>query len=155
VRRRLRDIGDARLEIEESVADLSGSVASFELAAQRDVEFQRLTDFIGMKESPTVSPDGKMVAFVAIVDGTRQIWVRLLTGGAPLQVTRGTTDHEQPRWAPDSSTIIYHTRAATVGEEGAIWEISALGGRPRRLVSASGGADISHDGLWFAAFQST
>ena len=156
VRRRLRDIGDAGLEIEESLADFanSKSVAIFEAGTQRDVEFQRLTDFVGMKESPAVSPDGKMVAFVAIVDGTRQIWVRLLAGGAPLQLTRGRTDHEQLRWAPDSSAIIYYTRAATVGGEGAIWEISALGGRPRRLTSASGGGDLSHDGLWVAVLQS-
>ena len=30
-------------------------------AIARDVEFQRLTDFVGMKESPALSPDGKMV----------------------------------------------------------------------------------------------
>ena len=35
----------------------------------RNVEFQRLTDVEGLKETPALSPDGKMVAFVPIVAG--------------------------------------------------------------------------------------
>ena len=35
-------------------------------ASARNVAFQRLTDVEGLKETPTVSPDGKMVAFVSI-----------------------------------------------------------------------------------------
>ena len=156
VRRRLRDIGDARLEIEEALAGISDSEPSPGLVAAlgRDVEFQRLTDLTGRKECPAMSPDGKMVAFVAIVGGTRQIWIRLLAGGAALQVTRDAIDHEQPRWAPDSSTLIYYTRPSTASDEGALWEVGALGGPPRRLVSAIGGGDISHDGRWIAVFQS-
>ena len=107
-----------------------------------------------MKESPAISPDGKMVAFVALVNGRRQIWIRLLAGGVPLQVTRDETDHEQPRWAPDSSTIIYYARRATPGEEGTVWEVAALGGPPRLLASAIGGGDISHDGRRIAIFRS-
>ena len=122
--------------------------------ASRHVEFQRLTDFPGMKESPAVSPDGKMVAFVALVGGRRQILIRLLAGGAPLQVTRDDTDHEHPRWAPDSSTLIYYTPSERPGQ-GTIWEISALGGPPRRVASAMGGGDISHDGQRIALFQSS
>jgi Tol biopolymer transport system component len=68
--------------------------------------------------------------------------------------TRDAIDHEQPRWAPDSSTLIYYTRPATASDEGALWEVGALGGPPRRLVSAIGGGDISHDGRWIAVFQS-
>jgi len=155
VRRRLRDIGDARLEIEELLAGTSDAMPWTGLsAAGREVEFQRLTDFIGMKENPVMSPDGKMVAFVALVGGHRQIWIRMLAGGPSLQVTRNATDHEQPRWASDSSTLIYYQRAPTPTGEGAIWEVSALGGSPRRVATALGGGDISHDGRWIAAFQS-
>ena len=65
-------------------------------------ELRRLTDFVGMEEFPALSPDGKSVAFTADVGGRRQIWVRLLAGGTPLQVTLGDADHEYPRWSPDS-----------------------------------------------------
>jgi TolB protein len=71
------------------------------------VEFQRLTEAEGLKETPALSPDGKMVAFVSIVGGWRQIWIRLLAGGNLLQLTRDDADHRSPRWAPDSSTLLY------------------------------------------------
>ena len=153
-KRRLRDIGDARDDIDQSLVELDAlvptSVSDFRAS---DIEFQRLTDFAGKKESPAVSPDGKIVAFAAVVGGKRQIWIRMLAGGAALQVTRDDVDHEQPRWAPDSSTLIYFTPPAAHGDEGTIWEISALGGPPRRVASAIGGGDISHDGRRIALFQ--
>jgi Tol biopolymer transport system component len=153
-RRRLRDIGDARVELEGSLIGAETVASEIgRLPPDRDVAFKRLTDFVGMKESPAMSPDGKMVAFVAIVAGKRQIWIRMLAGGAPLQLTRDHIDHEQPRWAPDSSTLIYYTPAAKHGEDGTVWEISALGGWPRKVVSATSGGDISHDGRRIALFQ--
>ena len=122
-------------------------------APARSVQLQRLTDFVGMEESPAISPDGKTVAFVARAGSKRQIWLRLLAGGAPLQITRDDVDHEQPRWAPDSSSLIYYVPSATPGEHGTIWEIGALGGEPRRVASALSGGDISHDGRRIALFR--
>ena len=155
--RRLHDIADARLEIDDTVSGV-GDVTDAALrhaAIARDVEFQRLTDFVGMKESPALSPDGKMVAFVTLINGRRQIWIRLLAGGVPLQVTRDDSDHHQPRWAPDASTLLYYSPSANPAERGALWEIGALGGPPRRVASALGGCDVSHDGRRIALFQSS
>jgi Tol biopolymer transport system component len=154
-RRRLRDVGDARLDIDEALAGgTDGAPPGASVAgAARDVMFQRLTDFAGTNDSPAVSPDGKMVAFLARVGGRRQIWIRMLTGGAPLQVTRDDVDHEQPRWTPDSSSLIYYAHGTGRDQDGTVWEISALGGWPRRLAWAVAGGDISPDGLRIALFQ--
>ncbi|HEY1304023.1 MAG TPA: LpqB family beta-propeller domain-containing protein [Vicinamibacterales bacterium] len=150
-RERLRDIGDARLEID---AARSGDARPAVVASSTDIRFQRLTDFVGMNEAPAISPDGKVVAFVSAIDGRRQIWIRLLAGGGPpLQLTRAEADHEQPRWAPDSSAVIYYTRSNGPDASGMLWEIPALGGPPRPIVAALGGGDISHDGRRIAVFQ--
>jgi Tol biopolymer transport system component len=101
---------------------------------------------VGVNESPAMSPDGKMVAYVAPTGGRRHIWIRFLTGGAPLQITRDETDHETPRWVPDSSAVVYYTPPDVADELGTLWEISALGGPPRPIVSATGGADVGRDG---------
>jgi Tol biopolymer transport system component len=155
--RRLHDIADARLEIDDTVSGVGDvtDAALRQATIARDVEFQRLTDFVGMKESPALSPDGKMVAFVTLINGRRQIWIRLLAGGVPLQVTRDDSDHNQPRWAPDASTLLYYSPSADPAERGALWEIGALGGPPRRVASALGGCDVSHDGRRIALFQSS
>ena len=92
MRLRLRDIGDAHDYLPpRAVTDEAGSITP-----RRHVEFQRLTDEVGLNESPAISPDGKMVAFVAAVNGRQQVWIRLLTGGTPLQVTRDEVDHLYP-----------------------------------------------------------
>lgn len=114
-----------------------------EPVAPAPVGAQRLTDFVGLEESPAISPDGRSVTFTATVEGRRQVFVRLIAGGAPLQLTVGPTDHENPRWSPESASILYFSRAAPGALEGDLWEVPALGGPPRRVASSLGGADVS------------
>lgn len=116
---------------------------------------QRLTDLVGNEESPAIAPDGRSVAFVALEGGVRHVWVRLLSGGAALRVTQGAVDHLEPRWSPNGGSLIYFTPAATPGEPGTIWEVSALGGEPRRVTDALGGGDLSRDGRFLAVFRFT
>lgn len=110
------------------------------------VDLRRLTNDVGLEEMPALSPNGDTVAFVAVVEGRRQIFVRLVTGGAPIPVTTGDVDHYSPRWAPDSSSLIYYTPAEQPGEPGAIWEVPALGGPTRRIASALGPGDFGSGG---------
>ena len=154
-RRRLRDIGDARHDLEEACNQPERDLVSERLRPRaRRVEFQRLTDVEGLKETPAISPDGKTVAYVAVVAGKRQVWIRLLAGGGPLQLTRDDAHHIHPRWAPDSSTLIYFTPAPAGADAGTIWEIGALGGWPRRVATSISAGDLSHDGRRIAFFQS-
>lgn len=121
---------------------------------QAPVVLRRLTDFVGMEDFPALSPDGKSVAFTADVSGKRQIWVRLLSGGAPLQVTHDEADHQAPRWSPDSASIIYFSPSEEADGQGKIWEIPALGGTARPIVTSLGAADASYDGKHIAFFRS-
>ena len=106
----------------------------------------RLTDFKGLEEFPAIAPDLKAVAFTARLDGSQQIFVRLLAGGAPLQITKDGADHEQPRWSRDASTILYFSPAVPGDIQGTIWEVPALGGAPRRVIDSIGGGDVGPDG---------
>ncbi|HYM22987.1 MAG TPA: protein kinase [Vicinamibacterales bacterium] len=172
--RRLHDIADVRLEIEDAAAAPVEPVAApaprrrsraplaaiailaalAGLWAVRDrlrpasealpeARATRLTALAGLEESPAISPDGRSVAFTGGVDGRRQVFVQLIAGGAPLQITHDAVDHESPRWSRDSSTVLYFAPAVPGTVQGSIWEISALGGVPRRIVNSVGGADIN------------
>ncbi len=121
--------------------------------ANRIVRSQRLTDFVGIEQFPAISPDGKSVAFISDNGGKRQLWVRLLRGGVPLQITHDPVDHLFPRWSHDSASIIYYTPPAGADAQGMLWEISALGGFPHQLTSSVSGADVSHDGSKLAFFR--
>jgi eukaryotic-like serine/threonine-protein kinase len=116
------------------------------------VAVQRLTELAGLEEFPAISPDAKSIAFGARVDGTEQVFVRLLTGGTPLQITRDAVDHELPRWFPDSSSLVYFSPAAPGDIQGTLWQIPALGGAPRRVIDSLGGGDVSTTGR-IAAFR--
>jgi len=123
-------------------------------AAGSTIRAQRLTDFVGVEEQPAVSPDGKLVAFIASDKGRRQVWVRSLGGGAPTLVTHDDLDHEHPRWTPDSINLIYFSGSDKEGEPGTLWEVGAVGGTPHPLASSQGEGDVSHDGLHVATFLS-
>src|SRR5437899_3405809 len=175
-RRRLHDIADARIELEDAMAApgvsppmpaprqwtrpavlaVSLAIATvlvllwvardrFGRAAEPvppDARVTRLTDLPGLEESPAISPDGRSVAFTGGVGGKRQLFVQLIAGGAPLQITRDPVDHEYPRWSPDSSSILYFSAAAPGELQGSIWEVSALGGVLRRAVNSVVGGCI-------------
>jgi eukaryotic-like serine/threonine-protein kinase len=116
-------------------------------AAARAVHsVRRVTDLIGLEEFPSISPDRKSLAFTASVHGRRQIFVRLLASGSPLQITNDPVDHQFPRWSPDAGSLLYFSPADPGDAQGAIWSIPALGGAPRRIMGSIGGADVSRDG---------
>ena len=146
-------VGGALLLIFVFALDIGGAREWLRRNAGQSVQVERITDFVGVKEWPAISPDGKTVAFVAPVNGRKQIWIQLLTGGSPLQLTHDDADHESPRWTPDSSSLIYFTPNASPAEPGTIWELSALGGEARKIAPAMSGGDISHDGQRIAIFQ--
>ncbi len=122
-------------------------------AGHKDVTFLRLTDFAGLEDSPAFSPDGKSVAFVSDSSGSRQVWIRLLAGGPPLQLTHDAGDHLEPRWSQDSAAILYYTPPPEGNTQGTLWELPALGGSARRLASSMSGADVSHDGKRLTFFR--
>ena len=105
-----------------------------------------LTDFPGLEEFPSISPDRRSVAFTANVGGRRQIFVRLVARGSPVSITKDAVDHQSPRWSPDGNSLLYFSPAAPGDAQGAIWSIPALGGSPRRVITSIGDADVSRHG---------
>jgi Tol biopolymer transport system component/tRNA A-37 threonylcarbamoyl transferase component Bud32 len=114
--RRLRDIGDARLEIEEeasgkarparlarwatmfALALVLGGLAAWQL--QRSEYFwrspldgasvTRLTDFEGAEHHAAISRDGKFVGFLSERDGAWDAWVTQVGTGDVHNLTRGS-----------------------------------------------------------------
>lgn len=107
---------------------------------------RRLTDFRGLEEFPSISPDRRSVTFTADVNGRRQVFVRLVASGPPLQITTDAVDHQSPRWSPDASALVYFAPAQSGDAQGALWSIPALGGSSRRVMASLGGADVSRQG---------
>jgi serine/threonine protein kinase len=78
-----------------------------------------------------VSPDGRLVAIAATVNGKRQLWLRALDA---LQAQRmpGTDDATYPFWSPDSRYIGFFAQST-------LKKVPASGGPPQSLCDVSNG----------------
>ena len=105
-----------------------------------------MTNFVGLEEFSSISPDGHMVAFTATQGDRRQVFVRFLNGGPARPVTSDDADHQLPRWLPDGSSLVYFSPAAPGEVQGAIYRIPTLGGSAQRVIASIGGGDVSRSG---------
>jgi serine/threonine protein kinase len=98
----------------------------------------RYLTFSGNDFGPSISPDGRTVAFVSGRDGTFRIWLKQLESGSETALTPGPDD-DSPRFSPDGSWILFtHNRAA--------YRVPSLGGEPRRIIDNVDHAGWSPDG---------
>jgi Tol biopolymer transport system component len=98
---------------------------------------------------PSVSPNGRRIAFVSERTGGPEVWVCDADGSNSVQLTSlGTPNLFGPRWSPDGENIGF---TAQDGLKLHIHVVSAKGGKPRRLITQSTEDDSpywSHDGKW-------
>ena len=163
--RRLRDVGDARLELDDvfaepadvptpigakpkrwstvlawclALAAIAGAVALLLFwrptarATPSMMRFSSVTSFAGVEGQPSLSPDGRQVAFVSNRDGQWDLYVTLVTGGDPIRLSNDPNLEAQPRWSPDGTTILFSRLNETGLQD--IWVTPAFPGTPRRLI---------------------
>lgn len=100
---------------------------------------------IGSSGSPTLSPDGKTVAFVSNLSGMPQIWTMPAAGGFPTQVTAMEDAVGFVRWSPDGSWLAFNV-APGGGLNEQIFVIRPNGTDLRRLTE--GGKENNFLGDW-------
>lgn len=91
----------------------------------------RLTTDPSNEQNPTVSPNGRYLAFVSDRTGWNEIYVEDLATGALAQLTTARDGAEQPSWSSDSSQIVFHSGVS-------VWIMTADGSGQR---SVAPGAD--------------
>lgn len=95
-------------------------------------EASRITGMQGHETLPSVSPDGKWVAFSATQYGNKDVYVMPLEGGEIRQLTFHDAQDDVDSWSWDSKTI-YFTSSRENRYSG--YEISVSGGTPKRLFN--------------------
>ena len=95
----------------------------------------RLTFDDGLQFGATWSPDGRFIAYSSDRGGKFDIWVQQVSGGDPVQITKGPGQNWQPDWSPDGKYIAYRSESG----EGGLFVIPALGGAGlERRITAFG-----------------
>jgi serine/threonine protein kinase len=97
----------------------------------------QLTSERGLEVQPTISPDGKHVAYAAGNSLRTRIFVRPVAGGRTLTLTNDTTENEwMPRWSPDGSRILFLAR-------GGVFSAPAFGGAAHQEVPSRPGSVVT------------
>ena len=68
-------------------------------------QWVQLTNFTDESFDPSISPDGRMLAFLRGAEPSVQLYVRLLPGGEPVQLTHDESLKVYPAFSPDGSRI--------------------------------------------------
>jgi Tol biopolymer transport system component len=83
-----------------------------------------------------LSPDGHYLAFVALTEGTRSLWLRTLDSEVVKNLP-GTEDAAYPFWSPDSRNIAFFAG-------GMLKKIDVAGGSPQTICDAP----VGRGGSW-------
>ncbi len=89
----------------------------------------------GLVTSAAISPDGKYVVYVESLQGEQSLNLRQLSGVQSLQlIPPRAVAYWGVKFSPDSSLVIFGVKEDE-NPTGAMYQISLLGGTPRRLVT--------------------
>lgn len=90
----------------------------------------RQVTFTGNEGAPTISPDGRRIAYVSDEKPEKHLMVQELDGGQPLAVF-SAPEIGHLRWSVDGSELIIWARGS--GKDG-LYIMPQLGGTPRRVI---------------------
>src|SRR5205085_7963087 len=99
----------------------------------------RITFNDGLQTAATWSPDSRYIAYSSDRGGKFDIWVQQVSGGDPVQITKGPGHHWQPDWSPNGKYLAYRSEEGvgglyivpTLGGAGLERKIAAFGFHPR------------------------
>jgi Tol biopolymer transport system component len=109
-----------------------------------------LTSYIGNELSPSLSPDGKQIAFSW--NGENQnnfdIYVKLVSGGSPQRITNLAAIETAPAWSPDGSQIAFVRMNSDPKQPAQVFVISPFGEAERKVADTVN--ETSNDWPWIA-----
>ena len=92
---------------------------------------RQITSAPGLEFHPSISADGRLIAYVTGVPGQTRLFVRQISGGRAIALTDSSLTPMWPVWNPDGSEILF-----TSG--GTIMTVPALGGTPTPVEALAG-----------------
>jgi serine/threonine protein kinase len=107
------------------------------------LSFSQLTSEPGGEWFPTLSPDGKWIAYAADGRGNRDIYLQSVTGQTPIDLTADSADDDdQPAFSPNGEQIAFSSRR----DGGGIFVMGRTGESVRRVTRAGFNPAWSPDG---------
>jgi Tol biopolymer transport system component/DNA-binding winged helix-turn-helix (wHTH) protein len=118
-----------------------------QVAPIEQLRFQRLTDS-GDVIHPTISPDGKLLAYVRLEKQGGSVWIKQIETGSFVQtLPPSRKGYRSLAFSPDSKYVFFREEL----DPGAIYQTSLLGGAPKKVAeNVWSDFSVSPDGKQFA-----
>jgi len=101
-----------------------------------------LTSEEGLQIEPTISPNGRLVAYAKGNATRMRVFVQKIAGGTPWALTGDSGSLEiQPRWSPDNDELLFLSRNSA-------FVSPALGGQPRLIAAGTEGNGNVRSASW-------
>ncbi len=114
------------------------------LGKDQAVKPKQLTTGTFYNVYPSISPDGKLVAFSRGYGIPFNIYVMPIEGGSPQQITFLDSFNFQSVWSPDGGEIAF---CSNQGGANKVWKVNARGGKPHQFAESKLG-DIAGSLAW-------
>ena len=113
---------------------------------------QPLTSYPGIERYPSLTADGKLIAFSWDGDqlGNEDIYVRQTIESELVRITTHPSADREPSWSPDGHYIAFLRADEQAGRPNHLMVIPALGGTEREIAQVDEGLDWSTDGQYLA-----
>jgi Tol biopolymer transport system component len=111
---------------------------------------ERLTESASLDRMPSMSPDGRYIAFISDRAGNYDVWRMDADGDNAVQLTTSEEHEIHPYWTPDSRAIVFNRQVLGEGLY-AIWSMAADGSDEREVLrdtELNSYAQTSPDGRW-------
>ena len=107
-------------------------------------EVAQLTPGTDFSRSPSISRDGKVVAYSSdrAEAGNLDVWVQSLSGGRPIRVTTDPAEDGEASISPDGSSVVFRSER----DGGGVYLAKVSGGGERLLVQGGREPRFSPDG---------
>jgi eukaryotic-like serine/threonine-protein kinase len=107
-------------------------------------ELTRITQDSGLTSDPTISADGKLVAYSSDrgEQGNLHIWVQHISSRSAMQITHDNSDATQPALSPDGEMVAFRSER----EGGGIYVAPVLGGSEHLIAPKGRYPRFSPDG---------
>jgi Tol biopolymer transport system component len=107
----------------------------------------QLTDFAGQEITPSISPDGKLIAYASRAAGNWDIYVQRVGGSNPANLTKDSPDGDiEPAFSPDGERIAFRSGR----DKGGIFVMGATGESVVRVTNKGFRPAWSPDGARIA-----
>ena len=112
-------------------------------SSPKAVNFEQITYQSGPEFFPSLSPDGKSIAYASRASGNWDIYLQSIRGGEPINLTKDSpTDDSQPAFSPNGHSIAFRSER----EGGGIYIMTATGGSTTRVSDLGYSPSWSPDG---------